>query len=81
MKRVAYKLEMHCQHYRKDLSKKQAEMAAIVQSKKGKKEFTLGVRNSCQKKSGKTDCRPQRIVFSVSSDVKITPNGISEDTE
>ena len=45
MKQVAYKLEMHCQHYRKDLSKKQAEMAAIVQSKKGKKEFTLGVRN------------------------------------
>ncbi len=49
MKRVAYKLEMHCQHYKKHLSKKQSEVAVIAQSKKAKK--MLYFRSSKQKKS------------------------------
>ena len=34
MKKVAYKYEMHCQHFRKGQSKRQKEMAAAASSKK-----------------------------------------------
>ena len=45
MKRIAYKLEMHCQHFKKAPSKKQSEMAKLAQSKKANKPLTMQVRN------------------------------------
>ena len=56
MKRVAYKIEMHCQHFRKGLSKKDKENLALSQSKKAKKPLTLHVRNK------KTQC-PSRLTL------------------
>ena len=48
MKRIAYKLEMHCQHFKKAPSKKQSEMAKLAQSKKANKLLTMQV---CNKKT------------------------------
>ena len=45
IKRVAYKIEMHCQHFKKGLSKKQKRNAGVAKSKKAKKQFTMQVRN------------------------------------
>ena len=56
MKRVAYKIEMHCQHFRKGLSKKDKDKSALSQSKKAQKPFTVHVRNK------KTQC-PSRLTL------------------
>lgn len=56
MKQVAYKIEMHYQHFRKGLNKKEKERSALSQSKKAKKLFTLHVRNK------KTQC-PSRVTL------------------
>jgi hypothetical protein len=45
MKRVAYKLELHCQHFQKKISAKQLEKACLARSKKVRKPFTMQVRN------------------------------------
>ena len=50
LKRVAYKIEMHCQHFRKALTTKQKDTAALAKSKKARKPFTRQVRDK------KTQC-------------------------
>ncbi len=54
MKRTAYKLEMHCQHLKKQPSKKQAEILATAQSKKERNVFPSNIINK------KTKC-PSRL--------------------
>lgn len=56
LKRVAYKIEMHCQHFRKGLSKQDKDKSALSQSKKAQKPFTVHVRNK------KTQC-PSRLTL------------------
>ena len=41
LKRVAYKIEMHCQHFKKALTKQQKEKATLAKSKKARKPFTM----------------------------------------
>ena len=50
LKRVAYKIEMHCQHFKKALTNKQKEKAILAKSKKARKPFTMQIRNK------KTQC-------------------------
>ncbi len=58
LRRVLYKSERHCQHFRKKLSEKQTVKSALAQSKKARRPLTAMVRDK------KTQC-PSNLILTV----------------